>query len=124
MSEPNRIDARFAALRDEYRKSFYESMRLAMKTHGIDYVPGCVELGDFDATSTAVAVFPCDELGLVPDNGYAHGRAFRGRLDHQRRRKLHGLEDELAAHRWAICGSGHAVLHEDRLGVRLVHGQG
>ncbi len=59
--------ARFAALRDAFRASLYDSMRLVMKTHNIDYIPGCVELGDFDATSTAVAAFPCDELGLVPE---------------------------------------------------------
>ncbi len=31
-----------------------------MKQHGIDYIPGSVELGDFDATSTTVAVTPVD----------------------------------------------------------------
>ena len=58
---------RFAKLRDEYRQSMYDSIRLAMKTNNIDYIPGCAELGDFDATSTAVGVFPCGELGQAPE---------------------------------------------------------
>lgn len=58
---------RWSVLRDEYRQCLYESMRLAMRTHGIDFVPGCVELGDFDATSTAIGVFPGGELGRAPE---------------------------------------------------------
>jgi hypothetical protein len=37
-----------------------------MKVRGIDYIPGCVELGDFDATSTTIALTPCNELGNLP----------------------------------------------------------
>jgi len=61
------LEARFAAVRDAHRKSLYDSIRLAMDTHGIDYIPGCVELGDFDATSTTIAIFPCGQLGSVPE---------------------------------------------------------
>jgi hypothetical protein len=35
---------------------------MATRLRGIDFMPGCVELGDFDATSTAVAAYPCGEL--------------------------------------------------------------
>ena len=42
-----------------------------MKTHGIDYIPGCVELGDFDATSTTIALWPCGELGRLPQPALA-----------------------------------------------------
>jgi len=37
-----------------------------MKTRKIDYIPGCVELGDFDATSTTIAISPCNELQNLP----------------------------------------------------------
>jgi hypothetical protein len=37
-----------------------------MKVRGIDYIPGCVELGDFDATSTTIAISPCNELQNLP----------------------------------------------------------
>ena len=61
------LAARFGSLRDAYRKSMYDSMRLAMEINEIDYIPGCAELGDFDATSTAVGVFPGGELGTIPE---------------------------------------------------------
>jgi hypothetical protein len=37
-----------------------------MKLHRIDYIPGAVELGDFDATATTIAVAPGGELGWLP----------------------------------------------------------
>jgi F5/8 type C domain-containing protein len=57
----------FAAERDDMRKDLYSSMRLAMKNKSIDYIPGCVELGDFDATSTTIGVNPVNELGSIPE---------------------------------------------------------
>ncbi len=57
---------RIGAMRDEYRAALYASMRLAITTKGIDYIPGCVELGDFDATSTAIGLYPCGELPNMP----------------------------------------------------------
>ncbi len=56
----------FAAIRDEVRKNLYNSISLAIKKENIDYLPGCVELGDFDATSTTVALSPCNELKNLP----------------------------------------------------------
>jgi hypothetical protein len=47
-------------------------MLLAMKNTGIDYIPGCVELGDFDATSTTVGIYPCGELGNIPEPQLHH----------------------------------------------------
>lgn len=58
--------ARYAIIRDEFRKNFYESIRLSMSQHHIDYIPGAADLGDFDATSTTIAVSPVDELARVP----------------------------------------------------------
>ncbi|MGH9422951.1 MAG: discoidin domain-containing protein, partial [Thermoanaerobaculia bacterium] len=57
---------RYAVARDEFRKDFYASIELSMKQHHIDYIPGAAELGDFDATSTTIAVNPVDELSRVP----------------------------------------------------------
>jgi hypothetical protein len=56
----------FAAERDDFRQALYNSMRLAMSNKNIDFIPGCVELGDFDATSTTVGVYPVNELGNIP----------------------------------------------------------
>lgn len=57
---------RMVLMRDEFRKNLYNSIDLAMKVRGIDYIPGCVELGDFDATSTTIALTPCNEMGNLP----------------------------------------------------------
>lgn len=53
---------RYATHAEDFRAAHMNAMRLSMKTHGIAYVPGCVELGDFDATSTTVAIWPGNEL--------------------------------------------------------------
>ncbi|NLE35957.1 MAG: hypothetical protein GX622_12715 [Bacteroidales bacterium] len=62
----NEYQQRIAQIRDEFRENLYNSVDLAMKVRGIDYIPGCVELGDFDPTSTTVALTPCNELENLP----------------------------------------------------------
>jgi hypothetical protein len=62
-----KYEKEFAAERDDFRKCIYSSMRLAMKDKNIDYIPGCVELGDFDATSTTIGIDPTGELENIPE---------------------------------------------------------
>ncbi len=57
---------RYALSRDQFRKDFYASIRLSMAQHRIDYIPGAAELGDFDATSTTIALNPADEEAHLP----------------------------------------------------------
>jgi hypothetical protein len=61
----------FTLSRDRFRAQLYNSLSLAMRDKHIDYLPGCVELGDFDPTSTAIAVYPVNELRHLPQP-YAH----------------------------------------------------
>ena len=56
---------RRAARRDARPTCARRSAR-AIADHGIDFVPGSVELGDFDPTSTAIAFDPCGEAALLP----------------------------------------------------------
>jgi hypothetical protein len=57
-----RDDARrIARSRDEFRRDLHDSIRRSIASHGIDYLPGCAELGDFDATSTTIALWPAGE---------------------------------------------------------------
>ncbi|HEX6939119.1 MAG TPA: hypothetical protein VF158_06875, partial [Longimicrobiales bacterium] len=58
--------ARFAAIRDEFQADLMASIRLAMRIHGIDYIPGAAELGDFDPTSTTVAITPAGAMDNLP----------------------------------------------------------
>ncbi|MGE0479602.1 MAG: discoidin domain-containing protein [Phycisphaerae bacterium] len=64
LERPELVD-RFERLRDDYRRCLGESLRIAMEARRIDFIPGCVELGDFDATSTAIALFPCEARGVL-----------------------------------------------------------
>lgn len=57
---------RLVKIRDAFKENLYTSLQLAMKTRKINYLPGCVELGDFDATSTTIALTPCNELNNLP----------------------------------------------------------
>jgi hypothetical protein len=43
------------------------SYRASMAQQHIDFLPGSVELGDFDATSTTVGIAPVGELASLPD---------------------------------------------------------
>lgn len=57
---------RIKKVRDTFKTNLYNSLKLAMKVRDIDYIPGCVELGDFDATSTTIALTPCNEFINLP----------------------------------------------------------
>jgi hypothetical protein len=57
---------RFAVMRDEFRRDLLQSLRLAMAQKKIDFLPGSVELGDFDATSTTIAIAPVAEEANLP----------------------------------------------------------
>lgn len=60
--------ARFAASRDQFRGDLYASLKAATQRHGIDFLPGAAELGDFDATSTTIALAPGGEQGRLPQD--------------------------------------------------------
>jgi hypothetical protein len=60
--------ARLARQRDEFRQDLYASLAAATAAHGIAYLPGCAELGDFDATSTTIALDPVGEQAQLPQD--------------------------------------------------------
>jgi hypothetical protein len=60
------LAARWGALRDEFRADLYASLRRTIAGRRLDYIPGSVELADFDPTSTAIAVAPGGELANLP----------------------------------------------------------
>jgi hypothetical protein len=72
------LTERQRALADQaatFRHNFEASIRRTIAEHYLDFVPGSAELGDFDATSTAIgisplnlgAIFPQAELGKTFD---------------------------------------------------------
>ena len=80
---------RFAVSRDQFREDLQDSLQAAAKSHGIDFLPGSAELGDFDATSTTIALAPGGEQGRLPkdllDNTFErYWREFERRRDGKR----------------------------------------
>jgi hypothetical protein len=64
--------ARLERARDEFRGDLVESIRLATAQHQIDFIPGAAELGDFDPTSTTIALEPVGELASLPRDLVEH----------------------------------------------------
>ena len=95
--------ARFAAIRDEFRKDFYASIRLSMQQHKIDYIPGAAELGDFDATSTTIALNPADELHLLPQP--ALNRTFEKYYENFRNRRDSATWEIYTPYEWRTVGT-------------------
>ncbi len=56
----------WAAVRDEFAGDLTASVAAAMRRHRLDYLPGCADLGDFDATSTTIALDPVQAEGVLP----------------------------------------------------------
>jgi hypothetical protein len=59
-------ERRFAALRDQFRHDVVASLDVAMRWHHIDYLPGAADLGDFDPTSTTIALSPTGVGAYLP----------------------------------------------------------
>ncbi len=57
---------RLAALSASFAMDLHHSLALTMQTHAIDFLPGSVELGDFDATAIAVALTVADDGADLP----------------------------------------------------------
>jgi hypothetical protein len=83
---------RYAALRDAFRHDLYASIDRAMAMHKIDFIPGSVELGDYDATSTAIAVSLAGELGNLPQP--ALNRTFDLYYQHVQERSQRAIGDD------------------------------
>jgi hypothetical protein len=52
--------------RDEFRADLLASIKAATEQHSIDFIPGSADRGDFDATSTTIALSPGGETVDVP----------------------------------------------------------
>ena len=59
---------RLARQRDEFRHDLYTSLAASTAAHDISYLPGSAELGDFDATSTTIALAPIGEQAQLPQD--------------------------------------------------------
>jgi hypothetical protein len=76
---------RLRASRDEFTREFAAAVRAALRVHRIDYVPGCADLGDFDATSTTIALSPVQAGPVLPPEAVT--RTFERYWDNFERRR-------------------------------------
>jgi hypothetical protein len=76
----------YAQIRNSFRSNLFESIRQEVITRKIDYIPGSVELADFDPTSTTIAVSPGGEAGRLP--GPLLNRTFDKYFQEARQRSL------------------------------------
>jgi hypothetical protein len=60
--------ARIRTARDEFHGDLLDSIGASAKLHDIDFIPGAAELGDFDATSTTIALSPAGEQQALPQD--------------------------------------------------------
>ncbi len=58
--------AKIQAAEDDLRRDLRASIERSIAKHGIDFIPGAAELGDFDANSTAIAFTPIGEAKHLP----------------------------------------------------------
>lgn len=58
--------ARFNAISEQFAGDLRASIPATMAKHRIDYVPGAADLGDFDATSTTIALSPVQAQDITP----------------------------------------------------------
>ena len=74
---------RLQAQRDEFRDDLAASLRTTTGAKGIAYLPGSAELGDFDPTSSAIAIAPAGELHRLPADlvGATYERYWREFVD-------------------------------------------
>jgi len=94
---------RFAAIRDAFRKDLYASILTTMQLRHIDYIPGAVELGDFDPTSTTVALDPGGELGLLPQP--ALDRTFERYAEFFHKRRAEQTWRAYTPYEWRVVGA-------------------
>ncbi|HUQ20002.1 MAG TPA: hypothetical protein VM099_10355, partial [Gemmatimonadaceae bacterium] len=97
-------ESRYATVRDAFRNDFYASIKLSMALHRIDYIPGAAELGDFDATSTTIALEPAGELNRLPQP--ALNRTFDKYYENFVARRDGKIEwDAYTPYEWRVVGS-------------------
>ncbi|HEX7419748.1 MAG TPA: coagulation factor 5/8 type domain-containing protein, partial [Thermoanaerobaculia bacterium] len=63
------LDARQRELQsqaEDFRRALNASIERTMEQHHLDYVPASAELGDFDPTSTSIAISPLNLTSLFP----------------------------------------------------------
>ena len=96
--------ARIEAARDTFAHDLVASYRATMRDKGIDWLAGCADMGDFDATSTTIALDPVNAEDVLPDS--ALRRTFEIYWDNfERRRSGRDKWDAYTPYEWRNVGA-------------------
>jgi hypothetical protein len=80
----------FRLIASEFETNLYNSINATIKRTGISYIPGCADLGDYDATSTAISLYPCGQKEKLPQ---PYGKnTFDQYYDYFMKRRDHKIE--------------------------------
>jgi hypothetical protein len=60
------VHAGLVRQRDEFKRDLYASLRASAAAHHVSFLPGAADRGDFDATSTTIALEPGREAEELP----------------------------------------------------------
>ncbi|MEO7962513.1 MAG: coagulation factor 5/8 type domain-containing protein, partial [Gemmatimonadaceae bacterium] len=55
-----------ATMRDDFRRDLGASIEKVMSKRRINYIPGAADLGDYDPTSTTIAIAPGEDISMLP----------------------------------------------------------
>ncbi|MCP4407101.1 MAG: hypothetical protein GY807_04945 [Gammaproteobacteria bacterium] len=58
--------ANFKRIRDAFSEALFDSITRSITMHGIDFIPGAAELGDFDPAATTISIDPGGEMVNLP----------------------------------------------------------
>jgi hypothetical protein len=98
---------------DEMREDVHASIRLVIAEKKLGFIPGSADLGDFDATSTTIALDPCAEASRLPrhelDNTFE--RYWRDFLARREDRARFGA---YTPYEWRVAGSMVRLGRRDR----------
>ena len=103
--------ARLAEQAAEFKSDLFASIRAAMAYHNIDFIPGAADRGDFDATSTTMALDPvCESDALVTELEATFERYWQFFTE----RRDGGKWDAYTPYEWRSVGAFVRLGHRDR----------
>jgi hypothetical protein len=111
---------RLAAAHDELERDVLDSIAASAAAHGVDYIPGAADRGDFDATSTTIALSPGGALGALPADRVraTFERAWQALAD-RRDRRPHAADAAYTPYELRLVGAFVRLGWRDRAGGAL-----
>ncbi|MDX2299618.1 MAG: discoidin domain-containing protein [Xanthomonadaceae bacterium] len=96
--------AALSAALAQFRDDLHASIRASVAMHAIDYLPGAADRGDFDATSTTVALAPAGEQAALPQDLLRQTFERYWQRFVERRDGAHGW-DVYTPYEWRVVGA-------------------